>query len=168
MVYGIIIGLAAGADQALKWWIERQKPEDFPRPVKKTGDKILLYRNHNSGFPFGFLKEHAEVVRMFPLIVTSMLAGVLCYLAGKKGKIVQKTALAAVIGGSVSNLYDRFVRRYVVDYFSLQFGFLKKVVFNLGDICVFAGSAVLFVLGLAGQSREDKEKAEMIKPVELP
>lgn len=159
MVYGLIVGLAAGIDQALKWWIEKQEPEDFPRPLKKAGGKILLYRNHNAGFPFGFLKEYGELVRMVPLVVTSMLAGVLCYLAGKKGKAVQKTALAAVIGGSASNLYDRFVRRYVVDYFSFQFGFLKKVVFNLGDICVFAGSGLLLILELVRQTRAGAEKA---------
>lgn len=151
MVYGIIIALTAGVDQALKWWIERQEPEDFPRPMEKTGGKILLYRNHNAGFPFGFLQKHAEVVRNFPLVVTSMLAGVLCYLVPRKEKTLHKAALAVVIGGSVSNLYDRFVRRYVVDYFSIQFGFLKKVVFNLGDMCVFAGSAALMMLEMIRQ-----------------
>lgn len=157
MVYGIIIALAAGVDLALKWWIERQEPEDFPRPLEKTGGKILLYRNHNAGFPFGFLQKHAEIVRNFPLVVTSMLAGVLCYLASKKEKTAHKAALAVVIGGSISNLYDRFVRRYVVDYFSLQFGFLKKVVFNLGDICVFAGSIALLLLEMISQANEQAQ-----------
>mgnify|MGYP004557310627 CR=1 FL=1 len=41
-------------------------------------------------------------------------------------------------------LYDRLKRGYVVDYFSIQCGKLKKVVFNLGDIFVFLGSGILF------------------------
>lgn len=157
MVYGIIIALAAGVDLALKWWIEQQEPEDFPRSAEKTRGKIMLYRNHNAGFPFGFLQKHAEVVRNLPLVVTSMLAGILCYLASKKGKTVHKAALALVIGGSISNLYDRFVRRYVIDYFSLQFGFLKKVVFNLGDICVFVGSMVLLLLEMLRQTNDQAQ-----------
>ena len=36
------------------------------------------------------------------------------------------------------------IRHYVVDYFSIQCGKLKKVVFNLGDIFVFLGSGILF------------------------
>lgn len=161
MVYGIIAALAAGVDQAVKWWIEEQEPENFPRPVERAKGKLMLYRNHNAGFPFGFLQKHEEVVRTIPLVVTSMLAGALCYMATKKEKPVQKVALAVVIGGSISNLYDRFVRRYVVDYFSVQAGILKKVVMNLGDVCVFAGTALLFLAELAGQTREKagREKA---------
>jgi signal peptidase II len=34
----------------------------------------------------------------------------------------------------------------VIDYFSIQWGRLKKVVFNLGDIFVFIGAAMLAVL----------------------
>jgi len=148
MLYGIIIALAAGADQTLKWWIEQQDPKDFPRPLEKTGGKIWLYRNHNAGFPFGFLQKHTELVRILPLIVTSMLGGILCCLTAERRKPVHKMALAVVIGGSISNLYDRYVRRYVVDYFSPQLGFLKKAVFNLGDVCVFAGSGILVFLSL--------------------
>ena len=55
---------------------------------------------------------------------------------------MNKLSLALVIGASLSNLYDRYVRGYVVDYFSLRFGPLKKVVFNLGDIFIFLGSGL--------------------------
>ncbi|MFR5731015.1 MAG: signal peptidase II [Clostridium sp.] len=46
-----------------------------------------------------------------------------------------------MLGGAVSNLYDRMIRHYVVDYFSIQCGKLKKVVFNLGDIFAFLAPA---------------------------
>ena len=77
-------------------------------------------------------------------------------LAAGKEHIVRKLALATVIGGSLSNLYDRFVRRYVVDYFSVQIGPLKKVVFNLGDICVFLGSVVLILAELVREIRDNR------------
>ena len=57
---------------------------------------------------------------------------------------MQKIGIAIILGGAISNLYDRLVRRYVVDYFSIQCGKLKEVVFNLGDIFVFLGSGILF------------------------
>lgn len=148
MVYEILMAAVTGLDQAAKMWVERQEPEDFPREMKGSGGRVKLYRNHNSGFPFGFLKEHEAVVRTLPMIVTSMLGGVFCYLLGKKGHRAHKAALAVLIGGSVSNLVDRYARGYVVDYFSVEAGPLKKVVWNLGDICVFLGSAVLLVAEL--------------------
>ena len=126
MVLAAIIALLAAADLIVKEWIERQKPESFPRPVAKTGERLWLYRNHNGGFPFGFMEKHGEMVRGVPLAV-------------------------------ISNLYDRCVRRYVVDYANLRFGFLKKVVFNLGDLFVLAGTVLLMILQLPETGRGKKK-----------
>lgn len=154
MGYVMLMAFLAAGDLGLKWLIEKQKPEEFPKPLKHTGGKILLYRNHNEGFPFGFLKKYGRLVRMVPMLVTSSLWGAFCYLVQQKGRRAQKLGLALVIGGSLSNLYDRFVRRYVVDYFSVQIGFLKKVVLNLGDFFVFSGSGLLLVLHLINERKE--------------
>jgi signal peptidase II len=157
MMYELVIMLAAGVDQAIKGRIEEQKPEDFPRPLKHSGGKILLYRNHNNGFPFGFLKEKKELVRTLPLVITSMLGGAFVYLQRQKKHPLTRLALALTIGGSLSNLYDRHVRGYVIDYFSIQWGQLKKVVFNLGDIFVFLGAGILAMMELF-QIRETEDK----------
>ncbi|MDO5408763.1 MAG: signal peptidase II [Eubacteriales bacterium] len=154
MVYAALAAALAAGDLGLKWLIEKQDGKDFPKPLKHTKGKIMLYHNHNAGFPFGFLEKYGQLVRTVPLVVTSALGGVLCYLSLQKGKTAQKLGLALVIGGSLSNLYDRFVRRYVVDYFSFQFGFLKKVVFNLGDLFVFFGAGFLMSLQLVEEIRE--------------
>lgn len=144
MFYTGIIAALSSLDLGIKWLIEREKPEDFPKPLPHTKGKILLYHNHNAGFPFGFLEQHGEIVRMLPLAVISGLAGFLTAILPQKGRQVQKLGIAIILGGAISNLYDRVVRRYVVDYFSLQCGKLKEVVFNLGDIFVFLGSGILF------------------------
>lgn len=63
-----------------------------------------------------------------------------------------------VIGGSLSNLYDRYIRGYVVDYFSLRFGPLKEVVFNLGDIFILLGAGLQAVcISLGEGKRRDGE-----------
>ena len=69
-------------------------------------------------------------------------------------------ALTLVLAGGASNLYDRLKRGYVVDYFSIQWKKLKKVVFNLGDIFIFAGSALFAAVQLVEEVREilPKEK----------
>lgn len=138
----IIITLAA-LDLWIKAKIEKQDPETFPRPLANT--RIMLYRNHNAGFPFGFLKKYGALVRGIPLVITSSLAGVLTWLIPQNGRRIEKLGLVFLIGGSLSNLYDRFVRRYVVDYFSIQVGWLKRVVFNLGDIFIFTGAFILLL-----------------------
>lgn len=154
MIFVCIMLLIAGGDLFFKWMIEQQDQETFPRPLEKTGGRILLYRNHNAGFPFGFLEKHEELVRTLPLVVISGLGGIFVYLLqNKKAHTVQKAGLAILLGGAASNLYDRYIRRYVVDYFSFQLGWLKKVVFNLGDLCIFAGSGILMAAELFHEIR---------------
>lgn len=139
---GLLAGLF-GLDVFLKGKIESQKSERFPRDMEGAGGRIRLYKNHNEGFCFGFLKQNQEIVRMVPVAVTSATAGILAWLLTRKGENLRKLGFAMVVAGALSNLYDRIVRGYVVDYFSFQFGFLKKVVFNIGDLCILFGTVIL-------------------------
>lgn len=156
MVFICIGAMIFVIDLLLKESIEQQDQETFPRELEKSQGKILLYRNHNEGFPFGFLKEKPELVKNVPLIMISALAGILLWLLPKKGQILEKTALTFAIGGGLSNLYDRLVRGYVVDYFSIQWKKLKKVVFNLGDLFIFLGAALLLISELIQSVRDLK------------
>ena len=44
-----------------------------------------------------------------------------------------------VVAGGLSNAYDRLKRHYVVDYFIINKGRLKKTIFNLADFLLFFG-----------------------------
>ena len=136
MILPWLTGGIAALDLFIKDEIEREGEEEFPR---------RLHKSYNSGFPFGFLKERPELVKGIPLAVTSAAAGALGAFMTKKGCLAQKIGLSMVLGGAISNLYDRLVKGYVVDYFSIEFKRLKKVIFNLGDIFVFLGSLVFLI-----------------------
>lgn len=141
---GLMAGLF-GLDILLKGKIEAGNEEDFPRDMEGTSGKIRLYRNHNAGFCFGLLKENKELVRTVPLVFTSAVTGVFVWLLTRKSRLIDKLGFCFVTAGALSNLFDRMRRGYVVDYFSFQFGWLKKVVFNIGDLCIFFGTLLLTV-----------------------
>lgn len=143
MVFIGIIAFLAIIDLCIKSGIEDQEDSAFPRELEGSKGKIMLYKNHNPGFSFGVLTSRPELVQFIPLAVASFLAGILAYLLPRKGNLVEKLAVSVTLGGAVSNLYDRLTRHYVVDYFSIQCGKLKKVVFNLGDLCIFLGVAIM-------------------------
>lgn len=145
MIYPAIIGALATADQFLKQAIEKDKEGVFPRELHGSKGKILLYRNHNSGFSFGFLKEYPDLIRAVPLAGLSAFGGILGFLSVRKGYFLHKASLCLILAGGASNLYDRIVRGHVVDYFSIQWKHLKKLVLNLGDVFIFLG-AFLFAL----------------------
>lgn len=142
-MYGWLIGGLAALDLGIKQVMEDQEDETFPRDLPCAKGWIKLYRNHNSGFPFGFMKQRPELVRGIPLMVVSALVGALAALLDRREALVEKIGLAVTIGGAISNLYDRIFRGYVVDYFSIQWKGLKNVVFNLGDIFIFLGSLLI-------------------------
>lgn len=144
-------------DLALKKQIEAQDKESFPRDMEGSKGRIRLYRHHNSGFPFGYLKG-TRAVELIPLCMTSAVLGAWSYLMGLKGRFVDKLALTLVLAGGASNLFDRWMRGYVVDYFSIQWKALKKVVFNLGDLFILAGSILLICRGIWEAAAELLEK----------
>ena len=146
-------------DQGMKSEIEQETDGEFPRDLPGAKGRIRIHRNHNYGFPFGFLKEKPQLVTAVPLAVSSAVAGALSMLLVRKGCGIQKVGLSMVLGGALSNLYDRFKRGYVVDYFSFSLPGIKKVVFNLGDLFVFLGTA-LFLLGEMGE--EFKKESRLI------
>ena len=158
MIYGWIIGGLTALDLGIKSVVEGQEDGTFPRELPNSRVMIKLHKNHNAGFPFGFLKERPELVKTVPLMVISAMAGALCSLLQGKGKTAQKLGLSIIIGGALSNLYDRLVRGYVVDYFSIEWDRLKKVVFNLGDMFVFLGSAVIVAEQVAVSLAETAKK----------
>ncbi len=142
---GLLAGLF-GLDFLLKERIEAQSPEEFPRDLEGAGGKIRLYRNHNHGFCFGLLREKQEAVKQIPLVLTSAAAGILAWLLShKKSTLSERLGFTLITAGGLSNLCDRLRRGYVVDYFSFQVKWLEKVVFNLGDLFLFAGSLLLAI-----------------------
>ncbi len=168
--YIYMIAALFGIDYFCKENIEAQKPEDFPRDMEKSHGKVRLYRNHNEGFCFGVKKENKELVRMVPVIFTSAAAGILTWLLCRdEGKRTEKIGLALITAGGLSNLYDRIKRGYVVDYFSIRCKYLEKVVFNLGDFFILAGSALIAITGMFGSVRKITSPArDRIAELRLP
>lgn len=145
MVWIGLIGILAFIDLCLKELIEEQADEEFPRALQGTGGRIILHKSYNRGFPFGFLKEKPELVRLIPVAAASSVFGALAYLIGKKGHFTEKLAFSLTLGGAVSNIVDRYKRNHVVDYFSFNVRGLKKIIFNLGDLFIFAGMIIVML-----------------------
>ena len=144
LTFGTTLALT---DLAVKKEIEARPDEEFPKTVKESGGLIRLYKNHNPGFSFGFMKEYPKLVEMVPVCMLSAVAGAWAYVIGKKGRVLEKTALTLVLAGGASNLYDRLKRGYVVDYFSFRVPLekLRRIVFNLSDLFIFAGAGLMIV-----------------------
>ena len=141
-------------DLGIKSSIEDADPSKFPRELEGTRGMVMLHKKHNDGFPMGVFRDKPELVKSLPVIVLSSVAGIFLWLYPKKGYLAEKLGASLVLGGGLSNIYDRMKRGYVVDYFSIQYKKLKNIVLNLGDICIFLGAVILFAAEIVETIRE--------------
>ena len=122
--FALLSGIAA-IDQIVKYRVEKH-PEEFARVVR------------NTGFAGERLKNRPDIVRKTAVLLTVLGLARLPFMAddSKCDKAV-KTGWAAIMGGALSNTFDRVTRKYVVDYIPKG-----KYVYNLGDFAIYSGLSV--------------------------
>ena len=130
------------SDQLSKWYIEsilsfRETLEIFP------GLNFMLTYNH--GAAFGFLSQSSGWQRWF-FVGTALLVSVILavwYLKVPKSRIWERVALACVLGGALGNLADRIAYGHVVDFIDVYYHRWHWYTFNVADILICLGAAVL-------------------------
>ncbi|MGI6681013.1 MAG: signal peptidase II [Bdellovibrionota bacterium] len=116
-------------------------------PVIKNFLNIGL--TFNEGVAFGFMTTWSPNVRLFALIVTSVIAfSVLLYflfVVYRDNKIAV-AFLALIFGGAVGNIIDRFRYGAVVDFIDIYYKQYHWPMFNLADSFICIGVFVLIFL----------------------
>ena len=146
---GILIGVFL-TDTILKSRAEKHLSDKAVREI--AWDKILLRKLHNYGIACNMGEKHPKLVEYGTLSVwIAVLLTLLRMLKKPLGKVqgaLIRLGGALVLGGGLSNLNDRITKGYVTDYFSFNVKCekLKRIVFNLSDMCIAVG-AVLAALG---------------------
>ena len=145
MIWCLIGTVVFGLDYYVKKWAEKNLKGKGRMPIGKTGCSLQLV--HNKGFAGSKMKDKPEVVRIVHALVLAVF-GLVCILLGyfKKGNEMTAFGLSLVLGGGASNLYDRFKKGYVTDYLGLPVA--KKLVFNISDLCIFAGALIAAIADL--------------------
>ena len=129
----------------------RQETEQHPELEKGKdicGGRVRLERLHNHGTAGGRLKGHMPAIAGVSGLVTGGCVAYFLRLLWKEGRTLEKTGFAFLVGGALSNLYERCKNGYVVDYirFRLPGGRLGRLVYNLADLFIAAG-ALMITLG---------------------
>ena len=122
----------------------------FARRVTFLGDVIRLEHARNEG---GFLglgagldREARGAVFLGGVAVVVLGAGVAALWAPVT--LPHAIGLALVSGGGLGNLVDRVrLRGYVIDFMNLGLGRMRTGVFNVADVAIMAGVALLVLPG---------------------
>jgi signal peptidase II len=113
---------------------------------------------------FIYVRNPGSAMGLFPvgrwaLVGISLAAAVFIvwlYRTTPEHRRVRRAAMAAILGGALGNLIDRvFYGGLVVDFIDLGVGQSRFYTFNVADIGVSVGGAVLFLCLLLEGRRRD-------------
>lgn len=144
MIYLILVVAIFITDYFIKDYIEKNKKLGAEETI--LDGKIIITKCHNKGAILNFLENRKEVVVTISGILFGMILMFFAMLLPQRRKEVLKFAIACILGGAASNLYDRVKRGYVVDYFS--FSFYRKVIFNISDLFIFLGCFLVLAISV--------------------
>src|SRR5574344_1494240 len=137
MIYILIIIVGLILDRVTKIYATNNFIEN---PVQ--GPIINLTYLENRGAAFGILQDR----RIFFILITVVIVLYLLYYFYKSYKTnpnILNIALAMIISGALGNFYDRLINVYVVDF--IEFSFINFPVFNIADIFVTLGCALMII-----------------------
>lgn len=116
--------------------------------------KLTYVENTGGAFGIG-----ANDTIGFVLINLLILGIIFRFMFAQIERIDKKTMLALnlILAGGISNLIDRIVRGFVVDYIDVS-PIFKFPVFNLADMCIFFGWIMLVISIVIYWKKEVKNK----------
>nr|WP_314265260.1 signal peptidase II [uncultured Moellerella sp.] len=106
----------------------------------------LMYAQ-NFGAAFSFLADEGGWQRWFfagIAIAISLILMVMMYRESAK-KRLNNIAYALIIGGAIGNLIDRLMHGFVVDYLDVYVGDWHWPTFNLADMGICIGAALIII-----------------------
>lgn len=113
------------------------------------GDLFRLQYAENPGAFLGMGAGMPEPARfwVFTIVVGAVMLGLLVWtLSSRSLRPANVVALSLVLGGGLSNLYDRvFNGGAVIDFLNLGLGGLRTGIFNVADVAITTGAILLLV-----------------------
>jgi len=94
----------------------------------------------NKGAAWGVLTSLPSLLCLLRLAFIILLIGI--YFLSTLSSLA-RTALVLIIAGACSNVWDTFYWGYVVDMIHVRFWQWDYPVFNIADICICLGAAIL-------------------------
>jgi signal peptidase II len=132
------------ADQVTKAAVEASIPEHATVPV--VPHFLNLVRANNAGAAFGLFSESPSAWKTVLLIlVSSLLLATVIGVVWRNQQLRQLAGvgLALILGGALSNLFDRIRFGRVVDFVDVYYRGYHWYTFNLADASIVVGAGFL-------------------------
>lgn len=129
------------------------------------GGRVYLRNCHNEGLAFGIGGKDKKNCQDISAAALGAAAGEYLRQSIQKKPALGRIGLGLVLGGGLSNYMDRREKGYVTDYISFRTSNkkLKKLVFNLSDFCILAGTGLWLATGFLPSHKAKRSKTRKNK-----
>ena len=148
--YGLAIALGL-LDQIAKLIVVRTMP--FGEVVPVTGFFNLVHAR-NPGAAFSFLADAGGWQKYLLIALTILISAWLIVMLWRRPPRHEAISFALILGGALGNLADRLNRGFVVDYLDFHLGGRHWPAFNLADVWITSGVALLLLASLIATHQE--------------
>ena len=138
-------GLILCSDQLTKLYVHTLYE---PRAVLDAQTFFSLSHTRNLGFAFGLLQKAPEAIHQIFFIglpIFALILIVLIFIKLQDNQILTSTALTTILAGATGNLIDRVQHGYVIDFINLRFFDISIPAFNIADLSIIVGVAMMFI-----------------------
>jgi signal peptidase II len=141
----------ASADQALKSAIAGALPVGSVIPLAPFFNLVHFW---NTGAAFSFLADAGGWQRYFFSVIALVVSVVLALILRKPRANSEALGYSLILGGAVGNLIDRASQGHVIDYLDFYWQSWHWPAFNLADIAIVGGAAMLILSSLLSPNAE--------------
>lgn len=150
--FGLILALITiniGCDQFSKS-IVREKVE-YHENIELIDDYFILTKVENTGALLSLGSQLSPGAKKIVLLLlpTLMLLSLLIFVL-VRAELDQQVVvgLCFIVGGGIGNIFDRFLYGSVTDFLHIDLGLFRTGVFNMADVSVMIGTALVIAHGL--------------------
>lgn len=149
VVFLVVAGSLFAFDQALKRWCNTELRIFERREIVAGAKQLVLSRvlnrgiagDHFSNVPEGHIEPYTRYIPTAVWFAMLLLAGV----RFRKAKAFERVALAAVLAGGASNLFDHWRSEYVTDTLQLCVFGEQCLPFNIADAAIVLGGIAVVI-----------------------
>ena len=141
-MYLIVVLILVAIDQLTKWWAASTFPLNGPDLALGLGFHFTYTRN--TGAAFGILQGGTFLLGILSAVVSVAIFVYLLRHARTMPRL-QLAALTLILSGAIGNMIDRFLLGFVRDFIHFYVQGFNYPVFNVADMCVVGGAALLLL-----------------------
>lgn len=161
----VLVCGCVGCDQATKAIAREQLRTGTA--VSFLHGTLLLERAENTGAFLSLGESLPLGIREAFFTIGGLLlvaAGISWALVSRKMNSLQTAGVAIACAGGLSNIIDRMTHGYVIDFLNIGVGSLRTGIFNIADVALMLGLALLVISSVRDQQIGRPENGSTLTP----